>query len=194
MAVCFGKNQRFGDFFPVGEQRSMECFFEGANHSTDLAWIYDILIQLGLCVEHILVRLLPAFCARQAVTPLDQLLQDGCTIFRHIGFNQVNVLANVNAVQNGLLSRIFADKIFIEVADGSLIRRSGQADDKRIKIGKHLTPYIVNRTMAFIYNDTVKELRRNFGIVDDLFWCFAFGGDIFRKGNLFCLFVQFFPF
>ena len=194
MAVRLGKNQRFGDFFPVGEQRGMECFFEGANHSADLAWIYDILIQFGLCVEHILVHLLPAFSARQAVAPLDQLLQDGCTVLRHVGFNQVNVLANVNAVQNGLLARIFTDKIFIEVADGSLIRRSGQTDDKRIKIGKHLTPYIVNRTVAFIYDNTVKELRRNFGIVDDLFWRFAFGGDIFRKGNLFRLFVQFFPF
>ena len=48
--------------------------------------------------------------------------------------------------------------------------------------------------MALIYDNTVKELWRNFGIVDDLFWCFALSGDIFRKGDFFRLFVQFFPF
>ena len=127
------------------------------------------------------------------MTPLTTV-SDNSDIYAYFSLNEKDILANVNAVNDSLFSWVLADNILVEKRKSTVIRGGGQANDKGIKIGQHLAPHIINGAVAFIHDNAVKELRRNFGIVDDLFWCFAFGGDIFRKGNLFCLFVQFFPF
>ena len=85
------------------------------------------------------------------------------------GFDQVDVLADIDAVDDRLLARILADDILVEIRKGTLVRRSGQTDDKGVKVGQHLAPYVVDRAVTFIDDDTIEKLRRVLGVVDDLF-------------------------
>ena len=125
---------------------------------------------------------------------LDHLLHNECTVFRDTGFNQIDVLADINAIQHGLFPRILTDKVLVEVANRPGVRRGSQTDDKRIKIGQHLTPDVINRAVALVYDDAIKKFWWNFGIVHNFFRGFAFCRDILCKRCFFCLFVQFFPF
>ena len=78
----------------------------------------------------------------------------------------------------------------MEKGKGTFVRCGRQANDKCVKIFQYLTPDIVNRSMALVHNDAVKELRRIFFVVDHFLWRFAVGGDILAEWGLLCGLVQ----
>ena len=113
-------------------------------------------------------------------------------VFAHLCFNEKDILANVNAVNDSLFSWVLADNILVEKRKSTVIRGGGQANDKGIKIGQHLAPHIINGAVAFIHDNAVKELRRIFLVVHHLFGSLALCRNKLRKGFFLDRFVQFF--
>ena len=58
----------------------------------------------------------------------------------------------------------------IEKAERIRGRRSRKADVKGVKVVQHAFPVIVDRAMAFIYDNHVERLRRKRDIVSDRTW------------------------
>ena len=117
-----------------------------------------------------------------------------CPVFCDFSFNQKNIFTYIDTVYNRLFTGIFADDIFIKKGKSSLIWCSSQPNDKRIKIGKHLTPHIINRAMTFVHNNTIKKFWRIFCIIYHFFWRLGIGSCIFCKGCFLSRFIQFFTF
>ena len=113
-------------------------------------------------------------------------------IFADGGLDQKHVLAHVHAVYDRLFARIFADNVLVEERKRPLVGRCGQSDDEGVKIFKHLLPYIVDGTVAFIYYYAIEELWRVFRVVNNLFGCRGIGGCIFIERCFLCGFVKFF--
>ena len=84
-----------------------------------------------------------------------------------LGFDDIDLVADIHAVGDGLLMAVFADDVLVEEAVGAVVRRRRQADQIGVEILDHLPPEIVDRAVAFIDDDEVEELRRNFLVVDD---------------------------
>ena len=190
VAVSLGKNQRFGDLASAGKQDGVQVFPERPNHSPYLAGVDDIPVKAGGCIIYILVHLLPSFLPGQAVPVFDLLFHNVSAVLSYLGFDEEDVLPHVDSVNDGLLSGILADHILMEKGKGTFVRCGRQANDKCVKIFQHLTPDIVNRSMALVHNDAVKELRRIFFVVDHFLWRFAVGGDILAEWGLLCGLVQ----
>jgi len=62
---------------------------------------------------------------------------------------------------------VIADDVLLEETVGAVVRRSREADQKRIEVIEHLLPEIVDRPVAFIDDDEVEELDRDLVAVDD---------------------------
>ena len=192
MAVRLCKNQCLRHFFSAWEQCSEQIFLKGTDDRAYLTWVDNVPVKLGWLVINILVQLFPSFGSGQTVTVFNQLFHQMSAVLAHLCFNEENILADIHTVNDSLFSRIFADDIFVEKRKGAVIRGGGQANDKRIKVGQHLTPYIINGAVAFIHDNAVKELRRIFFIVHYFFGGFAFCRNKLRKGFFLSRFVQFF--
>ena len=191
MAVGLGKDQRLGHFAAMREKLREQVVPERSDHGADLAGIHNVPIQLCCGIDQVLVHLLPALGASQAVPVLDLLLQDHRAVFRNIGLNEEDVLTDIDPIDNGLLSRIFADHVLVEKGKGALVRRGGQADDESVEILQHLIPHVVDRPMAFIDNDAVEKLRGNLFVIDDLFCGLCVGSGLLEEGFFLCGFIHF---
>ena len=194
MAVGFGKNQRFGHFLTPWEKCGEQILPERANDHTDLAGIDNVPVQLGGNIVHILIQLLPALFTGKTVAALDELLHNMGAALRYLGFNEKDIFAHVDAVDDGLLPGVFTDHIFLEERKGTLVRCGSQAHEKGVEIVQHLLPDIIDGAMTFIDNDAVKKFGGIFGVVDDFFGCLTLrGGHLIERG-FFGGLVQFFPF
>ena len=191
MAVGLGEDQRLGHFAAMWEKLREQVVPERSDHGTDLAGIHNIPIQLCRGIDQVLVHLFPALCAGQAVPVLDLLLEDCRTVFRHVGFNEENVLAHIHAVDDGLLTGILADHVLVEKGKGALVRRGGQANDEGVEIFQHLIPNVIDRPMAFIDDDAVEKLRGNLFVIDDLFCGLCVGSGLLEEGFFLCGFIHF---
>ena len=191
MAVGLGKNQRLGYFAAMREKLREQVVPERSDHGADLAGIHNVPIQLCRGIDQVLVHLFPALGASQAVPVLNLLLQDHRAVFRHVGFNEENVLAHIHAVDDGLLTGILADHVLVEKGKGAFVRRGGQADDESVEILQHLIPHVVDRPMAFIDNDAVEKFRGVLFVIDDLFCGLCVGSGLLEEGFFLCGFIHF---
>ena len=191
MAVGLGEDQRLGHFAAMREKLREQVVPERSDHGTDLAGIHNIPIQLCRGIDQVLVHLFPALGAGQAVPILDLLLEDCRTVFRNIGLNEEDVLTDIDTINNGLLARILADHVLVEKGKGTLVRRSGQADDEGVEILQHLVPNVIDRPMAFIDDDAVEKLRGILFVIDDLFCGLCVGSGLLEEGFFLCGFIHF---
>ena len=169
MAVSLGKNKSFRNFFTAGEKLGKERVLKGFDYSSDLTGIDNIFIQFRGLVVHAFIQLLPAFFSGQAVAVLHLLFQDRTALLSDFGFDQENIFTDVHAVDDSLLTGIFTDNVFIEKGKGTLVRCGSQTDDKGVKVFQHLLPDIINRTVALINDNHIKEFRGILGIINNLF-------------------------
>ena len=109
-------------------------------------------------------------------------------MLRPFRVDDVDFVAYVYAVGDGLLVGVFTDHVLPEESIGPVVRRSGQADEIGIKILEDLSPKVVNRAMAFVDDDEVEELGRDFLAIGDLHR--ILGLHDFRWINLLGSFVQ----
>ena len=125
VAVVFGKNQGFGHFLTIWEHYG-QMVAEGTDNSTDLAWIDNISVELLGGIVFIAILLLPAFAACGAFAVFDQLLGfEFAAIKADFGINQIDFIAYVYAIGNGLLVAVFADDVLIEKAKSAVVRCGG---------------------------------------------------------------------
>ena len=192
MAVRLCKNQCLWHFFSAWEQCGEQIILKGTDDRAYLTWVDNVPVKLGWLIIHILVQLFPSFGSGQTVTVFNQLFHQMSAVFAHLCFNEKDILANVNAVNDSLFSWVLADNILVEKRKSTVIRGGGQANDKGIKIGQHLAPHIINGAVAFIHDNAVKELRRIFLVVHHLFGSLALCRNKLRKGFFLDRFVQFF--
>ena len=190
MAVGLGKDQRFRHFVTVREKLREKAFLEGTDHRADLAGIDHIPIHRGSSIVQILVHLLPALGTGQTVTVFDLLLHDVCAVFGDVRLDQEDILAHVDAVDDGLLAGIFADHVLVEKGESALVRCGSQADEEGVKILQNLIPHVIDRPMAFIDDDAIEEFGRIFFIVDDLFCRLRVRAALFEEGFFLCRFVH----
>ena len=125
VAVVFGKNQGFWHFLTIREnyrQVVTECPDNGA----DLAWIDNIPVELFGGIVFIAILLLPAFAACGAFAVFDQLFCfEFAAIQADFGIDQIDFVAYVYAIGNGLLMAVFADDVLIEKAKSAVVRCGG---------------------------------------------------------------------
>ena len=106
---------------------------------------------------------------------VDPFLRLECgTFLGDVGFDEVDIVADIDAVGDGLFVGVFGDDVLVEEAEGAFIRRSGEADQTGIEIIENLFPQVVDAAVALIDDDEVEGLDRPCRIVADEL--FLFGG------------------
>ena len=122
VAVVFGKNQGFGHFLTIWEYHR-QLVAERPNNGADLAWIDNIPVELLGGIGLIAILLLPAFTACGAFAVFDQLFGfEFAAIQADFGIDQIDFIAYVYAIGNGLLVAVFADDILIEKTKSAVVR------------------------------------------------------------------------
>lgn len=106
--------------------RNVECITQEDYYVGDLAWIDNIPVELLGGIVFIAILLLPAFAACGAFAVFDQLLGfEFAAIQADFGINQIDFIAYVYAIGNGLLVAVFADDVLIEKAKSAVVRCGG---------------------------------------------------------------------
>ena len=139
---------------------------QGTDHGADLIRVHHRAVQFLGTVCSVLVLNLPALAARQALAFFDRARPDLPAVLRPIGFDDVHLVADVDAVGDGLLMGILADHVLPEESVGAFVGRGGQADQGGVEVFQHLAPQVVDRAMALVDDDEVEELGRQSGTVD----------------------------
>ena len=80
-------------------------------------------------------------------------------ILGDLGLDAIDVVADIDAVGDGLLVAVVLDQVAVEEADGLRRGRGGQADQEGIEVVEHLPPDVVDRAMAFIHDDEIERSR-----------------------------------
>ena len=83
---------------------------------------------------------------------------DGGALLGDPGSDAVDVEVHVHAVGNRLVVAVLHHKVLVEEPDGLACRRSGETDQERIEIEKHLAPEFVDRAVAFVHDDEIEKL------------------------------------
>ena len=125
MTVRLGKDQCFGNLFAPREQGSIQIILEGANDCADLAWVDNVFIKLRRPVVYILVQLRPSLLTGQTIAVLYHLFEDSTALLANLRFDQENILANIDAINDGLFSGVFADDVLVKESEGALVRCGG---------------------------------------------------------------------
>ena len=184
VAVRLGEDQGLGDF--VASREYLRQFVaKRADHGANLVWVDDGAVQVLAGIRHVFVLNRPPLAACQPLALLDLLLGlELATVLRAFRVDDVDLVADIDTVGDGLLMRVLADDVLLEEPVRAVVRRGRQADEIGIEIFQHLAPQVVDRTVAFVDDDEVEELRWNPAVVDDrhrFLWLYQLGGiDIFR--------------
>ena len=134
---------------------------EGVNDGANLVGIDDVAVELFGGIIEVFLLGLPALAARQALTLLNLLVRlEFAAMAGLLRVDDIDFIADIDTISDGLFMVVFADDVLFEESVGAVIRRSSQADEVGIEILQNLKPYVVNRAMALVDNDKVKEFRR----------------------------------
>ena len=165
VAVALGEDQRLGDFAAARKDLLLPVA-EGADHGADLIRVHDRAVELLGAVEVVVVLEQPSLPARQEIALLDLPAGgDPAAALRPFGVDDVDFVADVDAVGDGLLVGILADDVLPEEAVGAVVGGGGEADERGVEVLQHLPPHVVDRAVALVDEDEVEELRRNRGVV-----------------------------
>ncbi len=97
----------------------------------------------------------------------EEAFVDLAALLGDLGADAVNVVADIDAIGDGALVRIFADEVLIKEADGLFAGRGGEADEEGVEVFEDLAPEVVDGAMAFVGDDEVEGLDRDGGVVGD---------------------------
>ena len=133
----------------------------------DLVGIHHLIVQPLGRIGHIFVQLLPAFLAGELFPDIDVFaLPDDGALLRDLCFDQIDVVADVDPVGHGLFVGVFADDILVEKAEGPLIRRGRESDEKGVEVFEDLLPEVVDAAVAFVDDDEIEEFDGEFRVVN----------------------------
>ena len=118
---------------------------EGADDRANLIRVDDVAVELLRGIGDILVLDLPTPSARQALTLLDLLVGlELAAMLSLLCVDDINFVADIDAVGDGLLMGILADDVLPEEPISAVVRRGGQADERGVEIFQDLPPEVVN--------------------------------------------------
>lgn len=108
-------------------------------------------------------------------------------------FDAVDVIADVDAIGDGSFVIVFGDAILVEVGNGLRRGGGGQSREKLVEVFQHLSPEIVNGSMAFVADDEVELFDGHGPVIGDVAGARAAeGGGEFRAGDIVRPFGKFF--
>ena len=181
MAICLGKNQSLGYFLTPGKQGCIESILKSTDNGADLTGVHNIPIKLRGTVINIFVQLCPPLFSGKAVAVFHHLLEDGATLLAYFCFNQEDILTHIDAIDDGLLSGVFADNILIEERKSALVRCCGQANLESVKVLQHLFPHIVDGSVALVDDNYIKEFGRVFSVINNFLGGLLVDRGIFKE-------------
>ena len=168
VAVGLGEDQGLGRFLAGGEDLRLHGGLHGLDHLADLAGVDDGAIQFLAGVGGVFLGLGPALLAGLAVAVVDPFLGlELGALLGDLGFDLVDVIADVDAIGHRLLVGVFGDDVLVEEAEGALVGRGGEADQEGIEVVEHLLPEVVDAAVALVDDDEVEGLDRHGRVVAD---------------------------
>jgi hypothetical protein len=87
--------------------------------------------------------------------------------FADFGADAVDVVVDVDAVGHRLLVAVLHHQVLVEEAEGLLVGRGGEADQRGVEVLEHLPPQVVDRAVRFVGDDDVEGLDRDRRVVVD---------------------------
>ena len=177
VAVGLGEDEGLGRFLARREDLRFHGGLHGLDHLPDLADVDHGAVQLLGRVGGVVFGLGPALLAGLPVAMVHPLfgLELGA-LLGDLGFDLVDVVADVDAIGHRLLVGVFGDDVLVEEAEGALVGRGGEADQAGIEVVEHLLPEVVDAAVTLVDDDEVEGLHRHGGVVADellLRWPFA---------------------
>src|ERR1043165_9547809 len=189
VAIGLGEDEGLGDFGAAGKD-FRELVAEGFDDGADLVRNDNGVVELLGGIGRVFIGLLPAAAAGQLFALLDELFGDKArAVGSDFGFDCVNFVADVDAIGNGSFVAVVADDVVLEEAEGAVIGRGRKADEKGVEVIEHLLPDVVNGAVTLVYDDEIKELGRNFVIVNHRHGFLRFG-ELFGGADFFEGFVE----
>lgn len=177
VAVVLGKDERLGHpgfveahglgtSGTVGEDLGEEFFPEGPDDGADLIGDDDGAVELGLLIGFLGFLDLPALGAGEAVAFLIVMPRlDGDAFLGDLGFDPVDVIADVHAIGDGLHVGVFGDEVPVEESERGLAGRRGEADQEGVEVFDDLPPQVVDGAVAFVDDHEVEGLDRDLRVV-----------------------------
>lgn len=110
----------------------------------------------------------PAFLAGEAVALL--VVEAGVELgaaLGDLGLYPVDVVADVDAIGDGLDVGVFGDEVAVEEAEGGFAGGGGEADEEGVEVVENLPPEVVDGAVAFIDDDDVEGFDGDGGVVGD---------------------------
>ncbi len=161
VGIVLGEDEGLGHLGAAGEDLGEEFLLEGFDDGADLVRGDHVAVELVGIVGEVVVQLFPSLLARVTFHLLDVHtclnLGAGCS---DGGADTVHVVVDVDAVGHGLLVVVFHDEVLIEEAEGLLVGRGGEANEVGVEVFQHLRPEVVDGPMAFVGDDDVEGLDR----------------------------------
>ena len=191
VAVGFGKDQSLGYFLTPGEKGCIESILKRTDNGADLTGVHNVPVKLRGTIVHIFIQLRPSFFPGKAVAVFHHLLENGAALLAYFRFDQEDILAHIDTVDDSLLSGVFADDILIEERKSTLVRCCGQANLESVKVLQHLFPHIVDGTVALVDDNYIKEFGRILGVINNFLGGLLVDGGIFKEGFTLGRLVQF---
>jgi hypothetical protein len=150
-------------------------------------------VEVGRSVIKIVgEHFLPGFPRGLAPVVDKEALVHLAALFRDLGFDAIDVIANIHAIGDGALMVVFRDAVLMEVGNGLWRGRGSEADKRSVEVFQHLSPEIVDRAMAFVRYNEVKFLNGDGRIVSDVASTRAEGYRDFRAGHVISALREFF--
>ena len=185
VGVVLGEDERLGHKRAAGEELGLHDVAIGAQDGADLVGHDDGAVEVGRRVIEIVgEHFLPGLARGLAAVIDKEALVHLAAAFGDLGFDAIDVVADVHAIGDGALVVVFRDAVLVEVGDGLRRRRGGEADERSVEVFEHLPPEIVDGAVALVGDDEVELLDGDGGIVGDIPGAGAKGGGEFRAGNV----------
>ena len=147
-----------------------QLLLERADHEANLVLGHHVTVKLVGGVGQVVVKFLVLLALGAAIPVRHEdarLSSELGPVLGDLRFDAVHVVADVHAIDHGLLVGVVLHQIAAEEADGLRGRRGGQADQEGVEVFQHLPPDVVDAPVALIDHDEVERLDGDFRVVDD---------------------------
>ena len=169
VGVVLGKDEGLGNESATGEEFGEKGVLECLNDGADLRLDHDGAVEIAGFVNEVFVQTRPAGGAGFLAALIDvEAFLDHAASLGDIGFDPVDLVANIDAIGHGALVVVLHDEVLVEKADGLLRGRGGEADDEGVEVFEDLPPEAVDGAVTFVGDDEIEGLDRDGGIVGNL--------------------------
>ena len=166
MAVGLREDQRFRRFPAVRVDAGFHRRLHFLQDLANLTGIDHRAVEFGVAVDDVFLSLRPALGAGFAVAMVHPFLGLHLgALGGDLGLDLVDVVADIHAIDHGLLVAVLGDHVLVEEAVSALVGRRGEANEEGIEVIEHLLPQVVDAAVAFVDDDEVELFDRHLRVV-----------------------------